>query len=89
MNPNPRSLTNRLIVPFATSPYLRGRRQTAPGYPIKLRSTPTADLKVGRYVLQPYVRSRRPYLRYSVGTTAMFRNVDEISPHRMTMAIGV
>src|SRR5712691_4861798 len=31
----------------------------------------------------------RPYLRYSAGTTAMFRIVELTSPHRITMAIGV
>ena len=31
----------------------------------------------------------RPYLRYNVGTTTMFKNVDVTSPHKMTTAIGV
>src|SRR5258705_547426 len=35
------------------------------------------------------VRLLPPYLRYSVGTTAMFRIVELTSPHRITMAIGV
>src|ERR1051325_8629972 len=41
MKPNPRSLTNRLIVPFATSPYLRGLpwRQPYADMAIKVRSS--------------------------------------------------
>jgi hypothetical protein len=31
----------------------------------------------------------RPNRRYNVGTTIMFSSVDVVSPHRMTMAIGV
>ena len=31
----------------------------------------------------------RPYRKYSVGTTNMFSSVDVVSPHRITIAIGV
>ena len=33
--------------------------------------------------------SGRPYRKYIAGTTTMLSSVDVISPHRMTMAIGV
>jgi hypothetical protein len=31
----------------------------------------------------------RPYRRYNVGTTIMLSNVDDMRPHRMTIAMGV
>src|SRR5437660_545319 len=41
MKPNPRSLTNRLIVPFATSTYLRGPSPDGPSF-VPSNSVPAA-----------------------------------------------
>ena len=51
--------------------------------------------KAGHHVLQTYQTALGasggacPYRRYSAGTTNMFKSVDVVRPHRMTMAMGV
>ena len=55
-------------------------------------TTPVDRVCDGYFVPLPIssaAAAARPYFRYNVGTTNMFSSVEVVSPHRITIAIGV